>query len=277
MKSQALSTLVLLAPLLDLATAAKCNRDKCLRAVAAVPTKASAFCSTYTATTYTETTAPTIYASVCANSPSKISSACSCVVTSPPSCTPSAVIQGPIRNGGFDSYAIPPGESSVAQPPWYYDRQTNAYGDFQLEGPGTYFGEGAAAFHLQGQQPGVLPGAIAYLNAPITYCNGVTYSFSLYARQIPAPSSNSNYQNCRLSFFTSYAGSIGSWETPAFSDQFTKLGPVTWTVYRDNGDVNAKGEYSDILSIIVQCTGVQGKVPLDTLFEVDSVMVVVAS
>ncbi|KAL8723973.1 MAG: hypothetical protein Q9181_007047 [Wetmoreana brouardii] len=263
MKAQFLFTLGFFLPLTGLAFAAKCNRDNCLRALAATPTKASAFCSTYTATTNTATTAFPAYASACANSPSRVSSACSCVVTSPPSCTPSTVIQGPIRNGGFDK----PGGSSTSQPPWYFDRESNAYGDFR---------DGAAAFHLKGQQPGVLPGAVAYLNVPITYCNGVTYTFSLSARQVPDPS-NTAYQDCRLSFFTTYAGSaIGAWETPAFSDQFAVF-TGSWKVYRDNGDINSKGEYSDVLSIIVQCTGITGKAPVDTLFEVDSVQVVVAS
>lgn len=111
---------------------------------------------------------------------------------------------------------------------------------------------------------------------PITYCNATTYSFSLYARQIPY-SDNANYLQCRLSFFTSYAGSIGTFETPYWTDQFKLAGPVTWTVYRDNGAVNAKGEYSDVLSIIVQCIGREGVAhPADTLFEVDSVIVDVA-
>ncbi|KAL8706977.1 MAG: hypothetical protein Q9201_000025 [Fulgogasparrea decipioides] len=267
MKVQFLLSLGFFLPLTGLAFAAQCNRDNCLRALAATPTKASAFCSTYTATTNTATTAFPAYASACTNSPSRVSSACSCVVTAPPSCTPSTVIQGPIRNGGFDNYANPPGDSSTSQPPWYFDRESNAYGDFR---------DGAAAFHLKGQQPGVLPGAVAYLNVPITYCKGVTYAFSLSARQVPDPS-NTNYQDCRLSFFTPYAGSaIGAWETPAFSDQFAVF-TGSWTVYRDNGDINSKGEYSDVLSIIVQCTGITGKAPVDTLFEVDSVQVVVAS
>jgi len=88
---------------------------------------------------------------------------------------------------------------------------------------------------------------------------------------------NVNYLQCRLSFFTSYAGVIGAFETPYWTDQFKLTGPVTWTVYRDNGAVNAKGEYSDVLSTIVQCTGRQGVAsPADTLFEVDSVIVEVA-
>jgi hypothetical protein len=141
--------LLLSLSLLDLASAARCNRDNCLRAIVATPTKASSFCATYTANTNTATTAFPSYASFCANSPSRVSSACSCVVTSPPSCTPSTIIRGPIRNGGFDSYAIPLGAASGpnSQPPWYYDRLMNAYGDFINEETSigsSYYGYGAA-------------------------------------------------------------------------------------------------------------------------------------
>ncbi|KAL8709864.1 MAG: hypothetical protein Q9220_005480 [cf. Caloplaca sp. 1 TL-2023] len=270
--------LLLYSSLLHLASAATCNRDNCLRALAATPTKASSFCATFTASTQTATAAIAPYASACANSPSRVSSACSCVVTAPPTCTPSTVIQGPIRNGGFDSYAIPTGPSNPkSQPPWYFDRQSNAYGDFQLEGPGSFAGEGAAAFHLKGQQPGVLPGAVAYLNAPVTFCNHVTYAFSIAARQVPDPFSNTAYQDCRLSIFSDFEGTIATFETPAFSEQFQLYGPVNRNIFRDNGVINSKGEYADTLSIIVQCIGIAGKAPVDTLFEVDSVQVTVAS
>ncbi|KAL8636812.1 MAG: hypothetical protein Q9228_005835 [Teloschistes exilis] len=277
----------LLLPLSYLATvAARCDRDNCLRALAATPTKASTFCASYTSTKNTATAAISSYAAPCSNSPSRVSSACSCVVTStpsPPACTPSTIIDGPIRNGGFDSYAILPYGSAAgpnAEPPWYYDRLSKAYGDFinEEQNPGSsYYGYGAAAFHLNGTVYPELPGAVGYLNIPITYCNGVTYAFSMYARQIPNPIEYGFYAQCRLSFFTSYAGSIGTFETPNFSGQFELQGPVTWKVYRDNGDVNSKGEYTDILSIIVQCTGRPAiTYPINTLFEVDSVVVKVA-
>ena len=106
------------------------------------------------------------------------------------------------------------------------------------------------------------------LSQPLSWCNGTTYAFSLYARQYPSTS-----QSCRLSFFTGYEGGIGSWETPEFSELFQKFGPVTRRIYRDNGEVNAKGEYSDRLDIIVQCTGITGQPVRNTLFEVDSVVV----
>jgi len=97
----------------------------------------------------TATTAFPAYASFCANSPSRVSSACSCVVTSPPSCTPSTVIQGPIRNGGFNTYAIPYGAASgpYSQPPWYHNRLTKVYGDFfneEKSSGSSYYGYGAA-------------------------------------------------------------------------------------------------------------------------------------
>lgn len=125
-----------------------------------------------------------------------------------------------------------------------------------------------SAFRLDGQNPNVLPGAIVTLSQPISWCNGTTYAFSLYARQIPSTS-----QSCRLSFFTGYEGTIGDWETPAFSELFQKFGPVTRRIFRDSAEVNAKGEYSDTLNIIVQCTGITGQPVRNTLFEVDSVVV----
>lgn len=268
MQLQPLNLLILFTSL-NLTYAAKCNRDNCLRALAATPTKASSFCATYTQSTNTATSIPT-YGSYCANQPSRVSSACSCGVTSPPSCTPSPVILGPVRNGGFD-LPIPSGTANPqSQPPWYFDRESNAYGDFQPIAPGS----GAATFHLQGQLPNVLPGAVAYLNVPIAYCNQVTYAFTITARQIPSPASSSTYQSCRLSIFTDFEGTIADFEMPAFSDQFQTYGPVTRAPFRDNGVVNAKGEYEDLLSVIVQCTGTDGQEPVDTLFQVDSVSVV---
>ncbi|KAL8833993.1 MAG: hypothetical protein Q9170_003967 [Blastenia crenularia] len=260
--------LLITSSLLSIASAAKCNRDNCLRALAATPTKASSFCAIYTQST--NTALPT-YASPCANSPSRLSSACSCVVTPPPSCAPSPVINGAVRNGGFDNYPISTGAANPkSQPPWYFDRESNAYGDFRLESPG----DGVAVFHLKGQEPNILPGAVAYLNAPITYCNHVTYAFSLSARQIPSPSTpNTSYQDCRLSIFTDFEGTIATFETPALTGEFQVFGPVTRTVFRDNGDVNAKGEYGDLLSLIVQCTGLTGQQAVDTVVEVDDVMV----
>lgn len=59
-------------------TMLKCNADNCLRALRGKSVSASAFCSQYTKTCGMAT--PT-YASQCSGSPSRVSSACSCLVT----------------------------------------------------------------------------------------------------------------------------------------------------------------------------------------------------
>ncbi|KAI4088406.1 MAG: hypothetical protein LQ339_008715 [Xanthoria mediterranea] len=280
-----LTNLLLLSSLLSLATAT-CNRDNCLRALAGTPTKASSFCATYTKNQQTATPIPT-YGSFCSNLPSRVSSACSCVVTpsptSAPTCVPSPVIDASTRNGNFEDYP-PPGQGVFnIQPPWYSNSRDsqNAFGEYRTE-PAGADGVGrtvarltsppdlTSAFQLSGQQPNVLPGAFLRLSQPITYCNGTTYAFSLYARQLQSL----NSQSCRLSFFTDFEGTIASFETPAFTDQFQKFGPVTRKPFRDNGVLNAKGEWEDRLDILVQCTGITGKPVVDTLFEVDAVRVV---
>ncbi|KAL8704417.1 MAG: hypothetical protein Q9201_002408 [Fulgogasparrea decipioides] len=194
----------------------------------------------------TATAIPT-YGSLCSNSPSRVSSACSCIVTSTPAptCLPKPVINTATRNGNFEDYP-PPGQGVFnIQPPWVFrevDSQ-NAYGDYKTEPSSTAFG-GA-------------PGTVA-----------TTYAFSLYARQLLGSD-----QNCRLSFFTDYQGTIATFETPAFSDKFQKFGPVTRKTYRDNGEIDESGEYTDLLSILVQCTGITGQPAGDILFEVDAVRV----
>ncbi|KAL8847623.1 MAG: hypothetical protein Q9221_007353 [Calogaya cf. arnoldii] len=241
-----LTSLLLLSSLLSLTSATICNRDNCLRALAGTSTKASSFCATYTKTPNTATPIPT-YGSFCSNLPSRVSSACSCVVTSTPTtaptCRPSPVINAVTRNGNFDDYP-PPGQ-----------------GVFNIQPP--------CAFRLYGQQPNVLPGAVLRLSQTITYCNGTTYAFSLYARQLESLGS----QSCALSFFADFEGGIARFETPAFTDQFQKFGPVTRKPFRDGGVLNEKGEWEDRLDILVQCTGITGKPVVDTLFEVDNVRV----
>ena len=140
-----LLSLLAFSPFLSLASAA-CNADNCLRALRGTPTKASAFCSTYTKTTSTATAIAT-YGSFCSNSPSRVSSACSCVVTSSPTpiCRPSPVINAATRNGNFEDYP-PPGQGVINfQPPWYFDESgsQNAFGDYITESSSTSFG-GAA-------------------------------------------------------------------------------------------------------------------------------------
>ncbi|KAL8725622.1 MAG: hypothetical protein Q9181_006343 [Wetmoreana brouardii] len=268
-----LPSLILFAPLLSLASAA-CNADNCLRALRATPTKASSFCAAYTKTPSTATAIPT-YGSLCSNSPSRVSSACSCIVASTPSptCLPKPVINAATRNGNFEDYP-PPGQGVFnIQPPWVF-RETdsqNAYGDYKTEPSSTAFGGApgtVAAFHLAAYSPNVPPGTFQRLQQPISYCNGTTYAFSLYARQVLGSD-----QNCRLSFFTDYEGTIATFETPAFSDKFQKFGPVTRKPFRDNGEINESGEYTDLLSILVQCPGITGQPAGDILFEVDAVRV----
>ncbi|KAL8643738.1 MAG: hypothetical protein Q9226_008148 [Calogaya cf. arnoldii] len=270
-----LTSLLLLSSLLSLTSATICSRDNCLRALAGTPTKASSFCATYTKTPNTATPIPT-YGSFCSNLPSRVSSACSCVVTpSPttaPTCRPSPVINAVTRNGNFEDYP-PPGQGVMnIQPPWYfntYDAQ-NSYGEYRTEPAGVDgVGGTVAAFRLYGQQPNVLPGAVLRLSQTITYCNGTTYAFSLYARQLQSLGS----QSCALSFFADFEGGIGRFETPAFTDQFQKFGPVTRKPFRDGGVLNEKGEWEDRLDILVQCTGITGRPVVDTLFEVDNVRV----
>ena len=126
----------------SLASAA-CNADNCLRGLRATPSKASSFCASYTRTSNTATAIPT-YGSFCSNSPSRVSSACSCAVTSPPTptCSPSAVVNAQTRNGNFEDYP-PPGQGVLnIQPPWYFDGRTseNAYGDYKTEPSSSAFG-----------------------------------------------------------------------------------------------------------------------------------------
>lgn len=136
-----LINLFLLSSLLSLVSAT-CNRDNCLRALAATPTKASSFCATYTKTPQTATAFPT-YGSFCSNLPSRVSSACSCVVTSTPTsaptCVPSPVINAATRNGNFEDYP-PPGQGVFnIQPPWYFNTQDsqNAFGEYRTEPAGV--------------------------------------------------------------------------------------------------------------------------------------------
>lgn len=74
--------LLALLPLFTPLTAAQCNSDNCLRALRGHTSSAIPFCATYTLTT----SAPiaTWVASPCQTNPSRVSSACNCAVTAPP-------------------------------------------------------------------------------------------------------------------------------------------------------------------------------------------------
>lgn len=61
-----------------------------------------------------------------------------------PKCTPSAVLNAHVRNGAFDNIPINPGASATHEPPWYFDRLSNAVGGFRHEPSSAYSGGGAA-------------------------------------------------------------------------------------------------------------------------------------
>ena len=144
MTSFILRLLLFLSSLLLVVEAAQCNRDNCLRALAATPTKASSFCASYTKTPNTVTPIPT-YGAACSSNPSRVSSACSCVVTPPPTCVPTPIIKGTVGNGNFEN--LPPPESAVfnIQPPWYYSREENGFGEYKSEPVGADYGAVAAS------------------------------------------------------------------------------------------------------------------------------------
>jgi 2-phosphoxylose phosphatase len=62
--------------------ASNCNRDNCLRQFIQESSKVSSFCPTFTSSaTSSENLALPTFVSECSNSPSRVSSACSCIVT----------------------------------------------------------------------------------------------------------------------------------------------------------------------------------------------------
>lgn len=145
----------LLQALLQLVVAAvalaACNQDNCYRAFVQRTSSVSAFCSTYTTTINTATTALPTYATACSNSAQRISSACSCLVPAPttalPKCTPTTIIDLNTRNGGFNQPAIAVGQKTTKQPPWIVDdaRTVQASIDYENDGTsGTFYGGGFA-------------------------------------------------------------------------------------------------------------------------------------
>lgn len=79
---------ITLATLISLALA--CSKNNCLNAFSHASVSAKLFCASYTQHTSTATTALPPYATQCSNIPSKISSACSCLFTAPPTSTKSS-------------------------------------------------------------------------------------------------------------------------------------------------------------------------------------------
>lgn len=101
-----------------------CNRDNCLRNLvdARYSAKASAFCSTYTTATITAPTAIPTYLAGCAGSPSRVSSACACVVTATPTVTAC-----PLQ---FEGRV--PKESDLT----FFDNATSLFNPGYVKGPG---------------------------------------------------------------------------------------------------------------------------------------------
>ncbi len=128
---------ILICPALASGAFADCNHDNCYRAFVQRTSSISAFCSTYTKTVNTATTALPTYATACQNLPSRVSSACFCVMTEkppPPTCTPSPIIDLNLRNGGFNNPAIPVSQKTTNEPPWTTKLVSSASIDFENDG-----------------------------------------------------------------------------------------------------------------------------------------------
>ncbi|KAK6505830.1 hypothetical protein TWF481_007721 [Arthrobotrys musiformis] len=66
-----------------------CNRDNCLRAMTARISTATSFCHSFTTAVVTQTTGLGPWQTQCANNPSRVSSACTCLIPPPaPTCAP---------------------------------------------------------------------------------------------------------------------------------------------------------------------------------------------
>lgn len=123
-----------------------CNQDNCLRALEHNSLSASPFCSTYTESSVTATTAIPAYAtSGCANLPSRVSSACSCLNTPLASaCYPDAPTQV-VQTPGFE---CPTPNGSIDSPtygPWSIKDQTAPGYPYGPEGD-IYCGSGEWAY-----------------------------------------------------------------------------------------------------------------------------------
>jgi hypothetical protein len=78
-----------------------CSSDSCVRALKRH--NAADFCSTYTTGISTVTTSLPAYVTACSNSPSRISSACSCLTTAPvTTCVPSTLKDPSFQFGSAD-------------------------------------------------------------------------------------------------------------------------------------------------------------------------------
>ncbi|CAF9926114.1 MAG: hypothetical protein HETSPECPRED_006259 [Heterodermia speciosa] len=153
-----------------------CNNDNCNRALRASISAASSFCATYTTSTVTATTGiPTYIPSTCG--PSRISSACTCVVTKS-ACAfnaPTQVVQDP----GFEATPDPKVSDSVhsgAGTPWLATDTTGD--DFFVQGDG-YSGPGFWHVWGYGSDFHGLTGT-ATLTQTLNFCTTSKYAFSAY-------------------------------------------------------------------------------------------------
>ncbi|KAL8668245.1 MAG: hypothetical protein Q9202_000223 [Teloschistes flavicans] len=156
-----------------------CNQDNCYRALSGSISAASSFCATYTTAIVTASTGtPTYIPSTCG--PSRISSACTCVVTKN-ACAfnaPTQVVQDP----GFEQSPSPKVSDSVhsgAGTPWQaVDTTGRDYFD-------TGDGYSQPGFWVAwGYDNGGLTGT-ATLTQNLTFCTSSHYAFSAYVGRRP--------------------------------------------------------------------------------------------
>lgn len=92
------------------------------------------------------------------------------------------------------------------------------------------------------------------------------------------PNSLAN-QKCELRAFTSFQGTIleigANPNDFAFDGSWRRFGPVQFSIFRDNGEFNARDRtWNDTFSLVVQCFGIVGKsVPKEVVVEVDGVVI----
>ena len=153
---------------------AACNADNCLRALFNHATSASSFCSTYTTTTNTLTTSlPTYVPASC--SPSRVSSACSCLVTpAPPSpCPTGQVLTNPDFYGCEPTYE----DCGPMLSPWTINTLSGS--------PGCNLGNGYT-YSNDGDPSAITcrfdssTGGVSRIIHPLDLCPGHTYNLTAH-------------------------------------------------------------------------------------------------
>ena len=105
----------------------QCNSDNCLRALRNHSPSASSFCTTYTQSTNTATSAIPTYATSACGTPSQLSSACSCLVTPVATACPPGIPNQVVQYPGFEC-ATPTGYNSQTEGPWTItDKKATGY------------------------------------------------------------------------------------------------------------------------------------------------------